>query len=475
MLLVIHVNKLRADGMVFRFGRVVYCLAIAGFAWLIVAPAGCSGTITPASLEGAYTYQDFNQPDACSACHQNIHQDWSNSLMALSFVHQWDDVEYFQLALPHARKLDEVSGIKSGCIACHGPLAYLAGDIPPAEPSAGTRVNEGVSCEVCHSITGSTGQEPFNFSVTMDVGDTKYGPRDDAFSTFHQSQYSGFTISSRLCATCHDEQNPYGAWVKETYQEWKDSSCSSENILCQDCHMGSAPGISAPGGKQRDDIAVHTFYGPHSENWLKGAASIKLTTDRPEARAGWTITIYADVINDSCGHYFPTGSTEERMLWLELWITDAAGQRYHLPCLAKGFEGEEYTIADSFATAYGDLGEIMEIAGFEGLSRDGDIPDGARIFRRPFFNPQGDMTICQWYTAENSLVNYRLAPGKPVTETYFYRVPDGLSYGTITVEADLYYALVPSSIGDFFGLPESEFKPLLIDHQSLTLSIVDWG
>jgi len=461
--------------MLRRLERAIIFLAVVVLTWAVAVPTGCSDTAVPAGLEGAYTYEDFARPDVCAGCHNSIYDDWSASLMALSFVHEWDAAEYFRLALPHARRLNEVSEVESGCIACHGPLAYLSGDIPPAQPQAGTRVNEGVSCEICHSITGSTEPEPFNFSVAMDVGDTKFGPRDDALSGFHQSRYSEFIVSARVCAACHDEQNPYDTRVKETYREWSNGPYAGAGILCQDCHMDSSAGTSAPGGKQREDIASHTFYGPHTEGWLQEAASIKLTTDRPEARAGWTITIYAEVANDLCGHYFPTGSTEERMLWLEVWVTDAAGQKHHLPCLAKGFEGEEYTIADSLALAYGDLGEIMEIDGFEGLPRDGDIPDGARIFRRPFFNPDGEMTVCQWYTAENNVVDYRLAPSEPVTETYFYRVPDGLSYGSISIEADLYYSLIPTSLGEFFGLPGTEYDRVLIDHQSLTLNIVDWG
>jgi len=76
--------------------------------------------------------------------------------MSQSFTHEWDQVEYFKLALPHTLKLEKVSGVKGGCIACHGPLAFLSGDIPPKPVEAGTRVNEGVSCEICHNITGTT-------------------------------------------------------------------------------------------------------------------------------------------------------------------------------------------------------------------------------------------------------------------------------------------------------------------------------
>jgi len=46
----------------------------------------------------------------------------------------------------------------------------------------------------------------------------KQGPRADAKSPAHGVRYSEFTRSPELCATCHDEQSPYGAWVKTTYE-----------------------------------------------------------------------------------------------------------------------------------------------------------------------------------------------------------------------------------------------------------------
>lgn len=43
--------------------------------------------------------------------------------------------------------------------------------------------------------------------------------------------------------------------------------------------------------------------------------------------------------------------------------------------------------------------------------RDG-IPVGDRIFRKPYFDPQGRMTIQQWNTASQG-VDYRLGPARP--------------------------------------------------------------
>ena len=117
------------------------------------------------------------------------------------------------------------------------------------------------------------------------------------------------------------------------------------------------------------------------------------------------------------------------------------------PLKKKGFAGEEYTIADAKAVAYEAMGEIMEVKAYKGISRDGKVPDGARIFRRPFFDPQGRMTICQWYTQENEKIDYRIGPRQTRIETYEWKLPPELPSGPLKLEARLFYSLVPTSVG----------------------------
>lgn len=418
---------------------------------------------------GKFQYEDFKKPTKCRTCHKSIYQEWQQSLMSQSFTHNWDDVEYFKLALPHALKLDKVAGVKGGCVACHGPLAFLTGDIPPKPPSAGTRVNEGVSCEICHSITGSTEKEPFNFSFVVKPGKVKFGPRGDGRSSLHSVEYSKFIRSPELCATCHDEQSPYGAWVKETYREWKAGPYAKEGIRCQDCHMYRAPGKSAIGGKSRVDVAHHAFHGAHFPSKLAGAVDIALYADANQITQGSTIKVRTELFNGKVGHSIPSGSSEERMLWLEMVAIDAKGKTYDLALDKKNFQGEEHTISNAKTLAYQAMGEIMGMKAFKGVKRDGDIPDGIRIFRRPFFDPQGRMTICQWYTAENSIVDYRIGPQETKIETYSWNIPKDIPPGPVTIKAILYYCLVPSSVGEFLQLIPSEYAPIKVNTATLTI------
>ncbi len=429
---------------------------------IVIAISVFIATTASAAEMGKFKYEDFKKPSNCGMCHKEIYQEWQQSMMSHSFTHKWDEVEYFELALPHSKKLEKVAGVKAGCIACHGPLAFLSGDIPPKKPSAGTRANEGVSCEICHNITGTSEKIPFNFSFNIKPDNVKNGPRKDSKSPAHKTNFSEFTKSPELCATCHDEQSPYGMWVKSTYREWAAGPYAEEGVRCQDCHMYHAPGKAAYGGKQREDLAHHNFHGSHVPGKLAGAVDVALYPSKKSVSAGDSLNLRAEVFNGKVGHMIPSGSAEERMLWLEVWATDANGHKWPIPVTPKGFPLEEYTIA-SDAMAYFAIGEIMDIKDFKGLKRDGNIPAGARIFRKPFFDPKGRMTVCQWYTAENTKLDYRIGPRETKIENYKWEIPNGAAKGPMKITANLYYSQIPSSVGEFFKLPESEYAPLLVN------------
>ena len=113
----------------------------------------------------------------------------------------------------------------------------------------------------------------------------------------------------------------------------------------------------------------------------------------------------------------------------------------------------------------------MEIPGFKGLKRDGMVPDGSRIFRKPFFDPKGRQTVCQWYTKENDRVDYRIGPRKTKIETYSWTIPANLPKGVVTIKANLLYAQIPSSVGEFFKLPGTEYQPLLVNSATTTVVV----
>ena len=254
--------------------------------------------------------------------------------------------------------------------------------------------------------------------------------RSDSESPGHGIEVNPFLQTAEFCGTCHNEKDPYDQWVKATHLEWKESLWAESGVRCQDCHMPPAAGNSAAdfGGKDRPDIRQHLFHGAHDPGKLAGAVEVRIHPRSTELAPGETAVLQATVLNAKAGHMIPSGSVEERLVWLHVEAVDASGTPHHLPVDPKGFDGEEMTISSAKAMAYQDIGLIQDIADFPGLKRDGQVPPGDRIFRMPYLDPQGRMTVAQWNTASFG-PDYRLAPLTARNETFTWALPEELPEG----------------------------------------------
>ncbi len=157
-------------------------------------------------------------------------------------------------------------------------------------------------------------------------------------------------------------------------------------------------------------------------------------------------------------------------MWLHVEARDAAGHVFHLEVDRKGFEGEEFTIASPGTLAYQDIGDIKGLEDFKGLERDGDVPAGDRIFRLPYLDEQGRMTVAQWNTAAFG-PDYRLAPLQAVTETFTWQLPDDLPEGEVTVTAEVYYSRLVSSVAEYLNVPREESLPVLVGSHTTTFEV----
>lgn len=416
------------------------------------------------------SYDLFETPKRCASCHGEIYMEWRQAMMSQAYTHPWDEIEYFQLALPQAEKDPKVAEIKSGCNGCHAPSSYFIGDVPPPLPSARSRANEAVSCEICHLVSGFQGETPFNFNYILNPGKVKYGPRPGVVSPHHDTKFSEFVQSPDFCGTCHNEKNPYGLWVKSTQLEWKEGPYSKQGVRCQDCHMWHAPGKSADMGEALPNVAHHNFPGGHVPAKVRGAIEMTVYADAEELSPGEKTVIRVHLYNAKLGHKMPTGSAEERQLWLEVSAVDAKGVRYKLPVDKKGFPGEEYTITSN-ELAYQDIGDTMiGIPGFKGLSRDA-LEEGHRIYRLPYFDPKGRLTIGQWNTASQG-VDYRIGPRETKIETYTWTLPQTLPEGKLRIEARLNYRLLVKSVADFMKVPPDESETKEVNSAATEIAIV---
>jgi hypothetical protein len=381
-------------------------------------------------------------------------------MMSQAYTHHWDEIEYFKLAVPHAEIEPKVAEVKDGCNGCHAPTAFMAGDTPPPHPSENSRANESVSCDVCHTIKTFEGDTPFNFNFVSAPGKVKYGAKGRNVSPYHTVVQNDFTAAPELCGSCHNEQSPYGVWVKSTYLEWAEGPYPEQGVTCMTCHMPKAFGVNALMAKEKSMVAQHLFHGAHDDGKVRSVVELRMNPDVREVEPGETVTFSLQLFNAKTGHKFPSGSAEERVLWVHVEAIDEEGNVYHLPVDAKGFEGEEYTIA-SEVLAYRDMGIPLGIPDFPGIRRE-MIPAGDRIFRLPYLNPDGEMTIMQWYTASLG-VDYRIGPRETKLETYTWQIPDDIAEGRVAIRAEMYYRKLPVPVAEFLEVPEEESRAVLVN------------
>jgi hypothetical protein len=195
---------------------------------------------------------------------------------------------------------------------------------------------------------------------------------------------------------------------------------------------------------------------------------LRIHPDIREVEPTETVKFTIALFNQKTGHKFPTGSVEDRIVWMHVEAVDAEGNVYHLPVDKKGFVGEEYTIGAE-VLAYQDMGIALNDPAFTGVQRDG-VPIGDRIFRMPYFDPQGRMTIQQWNTASQG-VDYRIGPRETKLETCTFTLPANVKPGKMIITAVLNYQKLVKPVADFLGAPD-EAETIRVNEHSTYITVL---
>jgi hypothetical protein len=203
---------------------------------------------------------------------------------------------------------------------------------------------------------------------------------------------------------------------------------------------------------------------------VNGSIELRMNPLERELEYDQTVVLKVQLFNGKCGHKVPSGSVEDRILWLEVTATDAEGRTWRLPVDAKGFAGEEYTIAKE-VLAYQDMGIAKNLPDFPGVMRDG-VPGGSRIFRMPYFDPQGRMTIQQWNTASLG-TDYRIGPRETKVETYTWELPEDIAFGKVTFKAVLYYQKLLTPVAEFLNVPAEEAAAQVVNEAVTWIDVFD--
>ncbi len=352
-----------------------------------IAEGGIAFPFYPAFLkvelkaEGAQPVpENWQDPQVCAGCHPRQYKGWSSSMHANAFK---DPVFQAEWALAH--KATDGKTLNH-CGGCHTPIGIATGTVK-FDPSLGKHggftapsiAEKGVSCDVCHTISGTTAVhtstgDPGNASFIMSPGRVKRATLKDAKSPFHDTEYSELHSQSAFCANCHNIFHPDNRFpVEHTYDEWKASPYAQKGIQCQDCHMVPVDtairvanemkrpkdladhglgGFAGMGAKtKRDIVHDHGFVGGNTviaeALGVKGASENKaealkrlqnaaeLDFEIVPAKGGANL-LKVKVTNARAGHHLPTSLTFIRQIWLEVHVTDDKGNVLLSSGVAKG-------------------------------------------------------------------------------------------------------------------------------------------
>ena len=240
--------------------------------------------------EKLFTENRFPSATTCATCHPTHYREWSVS------PHSYAQMSPVFNAM-HGTVLKLTNGTNGDfCIRCHTPVGMNM-----EEPEFQSNIDrhptsrEGVTCIVCHRQNRAYGKLSGRLAIVEgDLFEPVYGPsggeelqrvikssdyrvnpeRGKPGRAIHAGAEKFFSLStSGFCATCHDVNLVNGFRLEEAFSEFKTSPAARKKISCQDCHMGTEPGVPSDyakgpaavvGGRPTASrkITNHMFIGP---------------------------------------------------------------------------------------------------------------------------------------------------------------------------------------------------------------------
>jgi hypothetical protein len=297
----------------------------------------------PAPTDGALTAAQLRDPESCKGCHPIHYRQWSSS------IHAYAARDPVFIAMNKRGQRETGGKLGDFCITCHAPVAALE-----KRSTDGLNLDQlpdkdrGVSCFFCHNVQSIGGDH--NALLNLANDDIMRGPLHDPLPTdAHRADYSELfedvkPESSAMCGGCHDIVMPNGVHLERTFEEYRGGIFSKSATgeppafdSCVGCHMPGQQGLAAvfPEGAQQRTVHEHLWPGvdvplidaPFSdalrsavEDCQLGLASVSYFTLEVTPP-----NLFTFEIETKAGHNQPSGSAQDRRLWLEFKAYDDDG------------------------------------------------------------------------------------------------------------------------------------------------------
>lgn len=395
----------------------------------------------------------FTPPETCRDCHPKQYKEWNGSVHSLAFK---DPIYQGELNKAVKAVGHEIS---RQCEGCHSPAGVVTGEIKgPGVAGLSSVASSGVSCDICHSISGVTHwqtptHEPENGSFILTPGVEgkdepvlikrgPFKPSDGCGGGFHDCVESTTHLRADLCASCHQVFHYEKHFPLEaTYHEWKGGAYAQKEILCQDCHMVDIPtfkkvadefyqpkraeyqhhfnganyllyylaaGAATKSGQKEEAAGLMKKYEMAVER-LKLAAGVEVV---PVYQAGRLTELKVKVKNLRAGHNLPTSLTNVRQMWLEL-------------------------------TARDENGKIVMQSGT--LGPDGALPENTRLFNSDGMGDNFHFAVDPWVVTAFSRND--TIPPKGYREVY-YGIPGAITAKQLAIEVKLRYRQADQKVAE---------------------------
>ncbi len=334
---------------------------------------------------GALTAKAMAGSASCgsSNCHSEIYNEWLPS--AHRFSSMDDMFQQVQTLMVDETSAEHTRY----CAGCHDPISLFSGAKNSSNITLSAQgADEGASCMVCHSITKADVQGNGNYEVKapqryvfeLNDGDMAKTISDFLIRTYPQQHLQSFSRAlyktPEFCGACHKQyldtdvntdigkvqgQNQYdnwknSRWVKDTVED---------SVTCRECHMPLVDSKDPARGDvldyNRDDNdnkhrshrtlgtnqyipALHKLKNQElhtqlTEKWMRGEIKIPeiahkwkagrameiAINARDKGRIGEEFNLKVEILNNKAGHDFPTGPMDMIQAWIEVVVTDEAG------------------------------------------------------------------------------------------------------------------------------------------------------